>query len=93
MEKAGNWKKHLGAEERAMIMLMKLDGSGVRETARFASRISTDQALRLPRQSLPRRQTGPMPAFTHRTCTHRQTPRCVARLPRPLRATHGQIAA
>jgi hypothetical protein len=32
MKKIGNWNNHLGAEER-VIMLMKLDGSGVRETA------------------------------------------------------------
>jgi len=38
MEKIGNSNKHLGAEERAMIMLMKRDGSGVRETARFLKR-------------------------------------------------------
>jgi IS30 family transposase len=38
MEKIEILNKHLGAEERAMIMLMKRDGSGVRETARFLKR-------------------------------------------------------
>ena len=42
MEKAKNWNKHLSAEERAMIMLMKRDGSSMHETARFLGRsIST----------------------------------------------------
>lgn len=35
MRKIENLNKHLSAEERVMIMLMKRDGSSMRETARF----------------------------------------------------------
>ncbi len=38
MDKIQNWNKHLRAEERAMIMLMKRDGSSMRDTARFLGR-------------------------------------------------------
>jgi IS30 family transposase len=38
MEKAGKQYKQLGAEERATIMLMRREGSGVREMGRFLKR-------------------------------------------------------
>lgn len=49
MEKIEKLNKHLSAEERAMIMLMKRDGLGMRETARFLKRSASTVSRELGR--------------------------------------------
>ena len=49
MEKIENLNKHLSAEERAMIMLMRRDGLGMRETARFLKRSASTVSRELGR--------------------------------------------